>query len=157
MTRAIPAFSTLALPCLILLLSIQTIRAQEDGEYPFRDSFYMSEVEENLGMPQAVRVGGVVFVSGISARGADFETQMKTIYIRIQGALAQFGLTMSDVVNERIYTVDVAKLESVAELRSFYYDELAMPAFTWVQVEKLRGEGRLLEIEVMAVFGPEEG
>ncbi len=143
---------------LIALMSAANLSfAQEEGEFepPFREAFFMSELEEDQGLPQAVRVGGVVFVSATSAPGDSLEEQLKTIYIRIQSTLGRFGLSMVDVAQERIYTTDLARLEAAFGQRLLYYTPADAPATSWLEVARLPGEGRLLAIEVIAVAGPQ--
>ncbi len=122
---------------------------------PFREPLYMSELQRNDGFAQAVRVGGVVFVSATTAPGADFEAQLKTIYLRLQSTLGQFGLTMANVAQERIYTLDMAALQSALESRRAYYPADAVPAVSWVEVQGLADPDALLAVELMAVAEPE--
>lgn len=122
----------------------------------FRESFYASEVDRDRGIPLAVRVGGVVFVSGLTAPGETMEAQLRGVYLRLGALLGQYGLSLANVAQERIYTTDLASLEACLELRHGFFDAGMHPASTRVQVLRLSGEGHLLEIEVMAVVGPEE-
>ncbi|MDQ8203187.1 RidA family protein [Pelagicoccus sp. SDUM812003] len=122
----------------------------------FRESNFMSEVEQDAGLPQSVRVGGVVFVSAMTSPGESFERQAKTIYIRLQSCLAQYGLSMRDVAQERVYLGSMSDYEQLVELRRLYYRGNAVPAFSCVQVSGFPQEGALLSIELMAVANPEE-
>lgn len=136
-------------------LAVASGQDEEEGQ-PFREPFYASEIEEEAGMPQALRVGGVVFVSATSAPGATLEEQMQATYIRIQSILGQYGLTMANVAQERIQTTDMDALERAAsEERARAYPPGHAPASAWTEVSRLRERGALVQIEVIAVADPE--
>lgn len=67
--------------------------------------------EEGYGFAQAVRVGDTIYVSGQVGRDgderpADMESQMRIAYRRIERALAAFGATIANVVDETLYVTD---------------------------------------------------
>lgn len=147
-----------AFACILAALSgrLGAQSSQDDEAAPFRETFFMSEVEREAGVAQAVRVGGVVFVSATTARGESFEAQMRTIYMRIQSTLGQYGLSLADVAQERIFVLDLELLDAALPVRKRFYLGDAQPASTWVRVAGLPGTGHLLSIEVIAVANPEE-
>lgn len=141
---------------LCLAVGVSTVLAQdEDDEPSYREALYYSEPNRDLRAPQAVRVGGVVFVSAVMGPGETFEQQLKTAYIRVQSALANYGMTMANVAQERLYLIDGDKYESASRLRVAYYREASAPAVSMVQVSGLPVEGSLVAVEVMAVANPE--
>lgn len=140
--------------CIAAALSVAS--GQDEEGQPFREPFYASEIEQEAGTPQALRVGGVVFVSGTSAPGSTLDEQLRATYIRIQSILGQYGLTMADVAQERIQTTDMAALERAMEARARAYPPGSAPASAWAEVSRLREPGALVQIEVIAVAGPDE-
>lgn len=123
----------------------------ELDEAPFREALYLSELQQDRGYAQAVRVGGVLFVSATTSPVGDYETQLRTIYRRLQSVLGQHGMTMGNVAQERIYTLDMAALERSLETRRAFYPEARVPAVSWVEVKALADSGALLAVELMAV------
>lgn len=130
--------------------------ADESQEPPFREELFLSELQKDEGYAQAVRVGGVVLISATTGNGETFEDQLKTIYVRLQSTLGHFGLTMQDVVQERIYTTDMEALQRALPARAFYYRGDALPAVSWIEVQRLPEPDRFLAVEMMAVVGPDK-
>ncbi|MCH6257997.1 RidA family protein [Puniceicoccaceae bacterium K14] len=124
----------------------------EEEDLLFRDHYQAGGWENELGYSQAVKVGNVIFISGTRAPGKNMETQMKTIYMRLQSVLGRYGATMNDVTQERIYTTDLAMLKSLSRERKRFYNSGIYPAVSWVQVEALADEAALLEIELVVVI-----
>lgn len=143
--------------CVSGLSSALAENEPDGGDFPpFREAMFMSELQKDDGYAQALRVGGVVFVSATTAPGGDFDTQLATIYRRLQSSLGQYGLTMANVAQERIYTTDMSALQKALPKRRVFYPEEIVPAVSWVEVKSLAEPGALLAIELMAVAEPEE-
>lgn len=129
--------------------------AQEEVLPTFREPLYFSDIDRENRSPQAVRVGGVVFVSAISGPGASVEQQARTAYMRLQSILGNYGLTMADVAQERIYLKDGAPSEALRELRPLFYGKDAGPALTSVKVAGFENASTLVAIELIAVASPD--
>lgn len=128
---------------LILAVAAQPARAQEQrsvGPHP------------SWGYADAIEIDGTVWVSGVVARGATMEEQVRTIYQRLGAVLAQFDADLGDVVKETVFTTDMDALIAVNPVRMAAYDG-HLPAATWVQIERLAMPSALVEIEVVAVPG----
>src|SRR6266851_2277941 len=116
--------------------------------------------EALAGYSRAVRVGELVFVSGTTAHDANGQLQGgddaygQAMYVlnKIDGALAQVGASLQDVVRTRVYVVRLEDWREVARAHGEVFGAIR-PANTLVQVAGLV-EGRLVEIEADAVVAP---
>jgi len=129
--------------------------AQEEEAPPFREPLFFSDIDRDNRSPQAVRVGGVVFVSAMSGPGGSLEEQTRSSYIRLQSVLGSYGLTMKDVAQERIYLKEGVAWGSLSQLRALFYGEGAGPAKTLVNVSGFENQSTLIAIEMIAVANPE--
>lgn len=129
--------------------------AQDEETEAFREPLYFSEVDKDQRTPQAVRVGGVVFVSAMSGPGETVEDQVRSTYIRLQSVLGNYGLTMANVAQERIYLLEGQSYNAVAGERLRFYGEMSAPASTLVEVAGFAAAGTLVSIEMIAVAGPD--
>ena len=119
--------------------------------------------EKKVGYSRAVRVGGMVFVSGTVAAdesGAivsprDAGEQARFILRKIEKALREAGATMGDVVRTRMYVTDMAHMDAVGAAHGKVFGEIR-PASTMVAVAGLV-PGALVEIEVEAVVDSRHG
>ncbi|MBC2607607.1 RidA family protein [Pelagicoccus albus] len=125
-------------------------------EPPFREPLYFSEVDRDNATPQAVRVGGVIFVSAISGEGSNVEEQIRTIYMRLQSIMGNYGLTMADVAQERIYLKSGESSEAVKFRRQLIYANGISPACSILQVAGLESPEALVAVELIAVASPDE-
>lgn len=128
---------------------------EEAEEVGFREPLFLSEMDKDARTPQAVRVGGVVFVAAMTSPGADLDEQTRTIYMRLQSVLGNYGLSMADVAQERIYLKSGIASEGLQERRAFVYREEFAPATTLVRVSGFENEDALISIELIAVANPE--
>lgn len=126
----------------------------QDEEPTFREPLYYSDVDRDQRTPQAVRVGGVVFVAAMSAPGPNLEEQLKTIYIRLQSVLGNYGLRMSDVAQERVYLRTGQSYLVASDARLLVYGEETAPAVSLVEVAGFEDDRTLVEIELIAVANP---
>ena len=116
--------------------------------------------EAVVGYSRAVRVGDHVYVSGTTASAEDGSVQgvgdayAQTIYIlkKIEGALAQAGATLGDVVRVRMFVTDISRWEEIGRAHGEFFAHIR-PVSTMVEVSKLISPEHLIEIEVDAVIG----
>lgn len=148
-------FNAFLLYVLIGAFSVGWGVSAQELEPEFREELYFSEVDRDIRSPQAVRVGGVVFVSALSAGGATLEEQLQTIYIRMQSILGNYGLRMADVAQERIYLKSGQSYEVARERRSIVYGGEAAPALALVEVSGFEDREALVSIELIAVASPD--
>jgi 2-iminobutanoate/2-iminopropanoate deaminase len=108
----------------------------------------------------AIRVGDVLHVSGMTSRANDGATiqganeyeQAKVIFAKIRHLVEAAGGTMADVAKVTIYLTDVGKNTEVwrARKEAFTGD---FPASTLVEVSALAKPEILVEIEAVAYIG----
>lgn len=115
--------------------------------------------ENEFGLVQATRAGGMIFLSGQSSvdeKGVligkgNMEAQLHQVYANIAKVLQQFTLTMNDVLEETIYVTDIpAALTAGPKVRREVYSEHPAVASTLVQVQRLRVVDALVEIRIVA-------
>lgn len=107
----------------------------------------------------AVRIGNIVHVSGTGSYDSDDNivgpgdvyTQTRTIYAKIEKALASAGATLTDVAKITIFTTDMSRWEEVARAHTELFAEIK-PAVTMVEVTALIEPEMLVEIEVTAIL-----
>ncbi|GCD98129.1 enamine deaminase RidA [Embleya hyalina] len=107
---------------------------------------------------QAVRAGGLIFVSGQA--GFDegggtvdggFLAQGRQAFRNVERVLAEAGATFADVVKVGIYVRNMAEnLDEVIRLREEFLS-LPYPADTLVEVSSLARPDWLIEVEVTAL------
>lgn len=108
----------------------------------------------------ALRVGDVVYVSGMTARGPDRETvlgdneydQANVVFRKIQDMVEAAGGVMDDVVKMTIFVTRIAHNTEVWRARKAFFTG-DFPACTLVEVRSLAKPQILLEIEAIAHVG----
>lgn len=113
--------------------------------------------ERMAGYSRAVRVGGVVYVSGTTASDAsgavqhlgDAAGQARYIIRKIEAALIEAGASLADVVRTRVYVRDLADWPAVAGAHGELFAAIR-PANTLVRAELIDPQ-MLVEIEAEAV------
>ncbi len=115
--------------------------------------------EPIVGYSRAVRVGNTVHVSGtVAADDAGHVVgvnnayeQTRFILQKIDRALQQTGASITDVVRTRIYTVNAALWQDIAQAHREVFEQI-LPACTMLEVSALIGSDYLVEIEVEAII-----
>lgn len=111
-----------------------------------------------------LRIGDLITVSGMTARGSDGETvlgdneydQAMVVFGKIRDLVEAAGAAMDDVVKMTIFVTDITNNSKVWDARRQFF-EGDFPACTLVQVAALAKPEILLEIEALAVAGSSSG
>jgi enamine deaminase RidA (YjgF/YER057c/UK114 family) len=112
--------------------------------------------EQAVGYSRAVAAGDLIFVSGCTSivdgkivHEGDVTRQAEQALLNVSAALEQFGASLADVVQTRLYVTDISRWEEVGEAHRLAF-ELAPPATTMVQVAALIDPRLLVEVEAVA-------
>jgi 2-iminobutanoate/2-iminopropanoate deaminase len=108
----------------------------------------------------ALRVGDMLFISGMVSRGADGTTiqggneyeQAKIIFGKIRHLVEAARGAMSDVVKMTIYVVNIKRNTEVWRAREEFFTG-DFPCSTLVEVRNLATPEILVEIEAIAYLG----
>jgi 2-iminobutanoate/2-iminopropanoate deaminase len=106
---------------------------------------------------QAIRVGGLVFVSGQAAidesgvvGAGDFDAQAAQVFRNLAAVLEAGGSGLDRVVKVTIFLTDMANYQKILELRERYFTP-PYPADTIVEVSSLALPELQIEIEAVAL------
>jgi len=115
--------------------------------------------EKEYGYAQAVKVGDTIYLSGqvshddkgdIVGRG-DIEVQMRQAYANIQNVLAQYGVTMENMVDETLFVTDMdAAFAAAVKCRQDVFSGTPVVARTIVQIQRLAFPELMIEIRCVA-------
>ena len=112
--------------------------------------------EQSVGYSRAVAAGEFIFVSGCTSISngkivyeGDLARQTEQALLNVSAALEQFGASLADVVQTRVYVTDISRWDEVGEAHRLAF-ELAPPASTMVQVSALLDPRLLVEVEAVA-------
>ena len=117
-----------------------------------------SPFEAVMGYSRGVRVGDRVVLAGTAPQwpdgtvDPDVGAQARRCFEIIGAALDAAGASFGDVVRTRVYLVDAADFDAVAEVHGEVFREIR-PANTTVVVKGLLNPAWKVEIEVEAVIG----
>ncbi len=114
------------------------------------ERFKGGDWEDDIGYRQAVRVGQMLYISGVAASG-EMPDAIRSVYNDLEKILKAHGLTFKNVVKENVYTTHLDGFKSNQPLRKTYYGK-DFPAATWVQIARLYDADHVLEVELIAVF-----
>jgi enamine deaminase RidA (YjgF/YER057c/UK114 family) len=116
-------------------------------------------LEASVGYSRAVIQGDWCFVAGTTGRDpatgampADVGEQTRNAFGIIEGALAEGGFALADIVRATYYVVDAANADVVSGLLGQYLGDVR-PAATLVIVAGLVSPDMKIEIEVTAFKG----
>ena len=112
--------------------------------------------EQAVGYSRAVAAGDFIFVSGCTSMAGgkvvyegDLAKQTEQALLNVSAALEQFGASLADVVQTRLYVTDISRWAEVGQAHRLAFED-ALPAATMVQVAALIDPRMLVEIEVDA-------
>ena len=121
-----------------------------------------SPFEPVVGYSRAVVVGDRVILSGTAPQwpdgrvDPDVGAQARRCFDIVGAALAEAGTSFADVVRTRVYLVDAADFDAVAEVHGEVFGDVR-PANTTLVVAALLDPAWRLEVEVEAVVGSAAG
>ncbi len=112
--------------------------------------------EKSVGYSRAVGAGDFIFVSGCTSTAGgkivfegDMAKQTEQALLNVSAALGQFGASLADVVQTRIYVTDISRWAEAGEAHRLAFEN-APPAATMVQVAALIDPRLLVEVEAVA-------
>jgi enamine deaminase RidA (YjgF/YER057c/UK114 family) len=115
--------------------------------------------EPIVGYSRAVRVGPYIHVAGTTGIDAEgkvvgeddpYAQAVQALRI-IEGALAEAGARMADVVRTRVFTTDISRWQEIGRAHGEFFRDVR-PASTMVEVRSLISPDMLVEIEVDAIL-----
>lgn len=115
-------------------------------------------------------VGDLVFLSGVSARGADgrvigavvsggkvissdVQKQTKVVLERVMDALESVGLGLADCVDVSVYLTNMGDYDTFNRVYASYFEQSRAPARTTIGVASLPALGAVIEMKVVAKRG----
>ncbi len=130
---------------------------------PYQAVFPASGWNDKLTFSPGVRVGGLLFISGMTAADPsgrivgedDIVRQTEYIFEKMAAVLAAAGLDFSHVVETTDYFTDLKDYARTAQVRRKVFGGPPYPAATGVRVAGLIRPTALIEIKAVAMF-PEE-
>jgi enamine deaminase RidA (YjgF/YER057c/UK114 family) len=141
----IPSFSVSMIFVAASLLAPSQMLAQDRFPDPPR---------ENASYADAVRVGDLVFLSGVVSSDPDPATQFRRIFERIGRILGDAGSSLDRVIEITTYHVGMHDhIDLFMEVKSEFMPNL--PSWTAVGVTELYSGSALVEVKVIAAVGDE--
>jgi enamine deaminase RidA (YjgF/YER057c/UK114 family) len=116
--------------------------------------------ESSFGYSRAVRCGDLVLVAGTTSidedgvvlAPGDAGGQVHAVLDAIEQALARAGARMDQVVQTRMFVVDISRVDEIGRAHGDRFGAIA-PVTTMVQVAALIDPRMLVEIEAVAYVG----
>lgn len=97
----------------------------------------------------AVRVGDLVFLSGVVSGSSDPRAQFENTFRRIGQVLEEAGSSFDQVIDITTYHIDMhAHIDTFIEVKNEFMP--ALPSWTAVGVTELYSPGVLIEVKVIA-------
>lgn len=95
-----------------------------------------------------------IYISGLTAEGADFATQTRLVFSSIQSELNNLDANFSDIVKMNTYIVNInPELVNIFRgIRKENLGETDLPASTIIGIPSLAAKDRLIEIEAIAII-----
>ena len=122
-----------------------------DALRPQRTCFHVDEsIENDIGFCQALRVGNMLYISGVPGQG-EMPVAVRSVYVRLKQILDANGLSFANVVKENVFARDLGAFIEAKAVRKEFYGE-SFPAATWVQVQRLYLPSFSVEIELVAEY-----
>ena len=144
-----------ALACLICVGICDPVAAQQAPQ-PLE---YFGKPVRGIPVSSAVKVGKMLFVSGMPAFGpggklavGDFSSQMKQVMDNLTGVLKSSGASWNRVVKTTVYLTRFEDFAEMNRIYASYFGTGNYPARTTVVVSALPHPNFLLEIECEAVL-----
>jgi enamine deaminase RidA (YjgF/YER057c/UK114 family) len=113
--------------------------------------------EGEFGFSRVVRAGGLVLVGGMTSVDVDGVVVGETPYEqaveilgKLEHELSRAGVSLSDVVQTRVYVVDISRSGEVGRAHAEAFGD-TRPVMTMVEVSALIDPRMLVEIEAVAV------
>ena len=115
-------------------------------------------------VPNAVRAGNTIYLSGMvsiddagrAVAEGDLHGQCRQAYTHVRAALAHFGASMADIVDEVVFVTDIAtamrEMEELWRVRREAYGCEPAAAQAVVEVRSLASPRFLIEIKCVAVI-----
>jgi enamine deaminase RidA (YjgF/YER057c/UK114 family) len=118
------------------------------------------EYEAIVGYSRVVRAGSHVWVAGctaitedgVIAGPGDAYTQAQQALTNLEGALAQVGARLEDVVRTRMYVTDISQWEAVGRAHGEAFADIR-PVTAMLEVSALIDPRMIVEIEADAFIG----
>ena len=115
--------------------------------------------EKEYGYAQGVKVGDTIYVSGQLSHDddgntmgvGDMEVQTRQAYANVEKVLAQYGATMTNVVDEVLFVTDMeAAFAARVKMRQDVFSGRPVVASTMVQIARLAFPEFMIEIRCIA-------
>ncbi|MER6975824.1 Rid family hydrolase [Streptomyces carpinensis] len=118
---------------------------------------WMDESARSFGYSPGIRVGDLIFVSGLIGRGPDgnvpesVEEQTALILDSLEQVLAEGGAALRNVVQVITYHTDLSEVRLFADGRGEPFDAETPPTWTAIGVNGLAHPGARVELQALAV------
>lgn len=114
--------------------------------------------ENIVGYSRLIRVDNIIEVAGTTAMDGDTligkgDMYAQTFFVlkKIEKALLEVGVTLTDVVRTRIFITDISKWQEVGRAHGEFFKNIK-PVSTMVEVSRLINDDLLVEIEATAIL-----